>query len=57
LLTSSCNGDGFDDIVISATDPTGVVRVHLGSAASVGVGVHQMYTGEAASGFGAKLAR
>jgi hypothetical protein len=56
-VMGDCNGDGFDDIVISATAPTGVVRVHLGSAASVGLGEHQMYTGDAASGFGAKLAR
>jgi hypothetical protein len=56
-VIGDCNGDGFDDIAVSSPDPVGVVRVHLGSAGSVGVGVHQTYTGDAASSFGTRLAR
>ncbi|MFO0559671.1 MAG: FG-GAP-like repeat-containing protein [Polyangiales bacterium] len=49
------NGDGFDDIAVSSAEGAGIVRTHVGSAASVGVAVNRMYSGEAASAFGTRL--
>lgn len=51
------SGDGFDDIAVSASESNGVVRTHLGSAASVGASVHRMYSGDVASSYGASIAR